>query len=211
MAERLTPQGEDGLGNISQATILSFIQQHKNSLERIAEAKAGVKFENKAHKDLRKRIKDAGLSLRAFDLAIEERDREDREEEERHYRYIMAAIGNSLMERDGIPVTGVMPGDPLGPPVTRVWLSEIDPGLEMPEHRDLRLDRVEADGYQAGKAGYDTSTNPHQIGSEEHALWANAWMRGQGDKVREEIAPPQDQPKRGPGRPRKDASNGVSP
>ncbi len=42
---------------------------------------------------------------------------------------------------------------------------------------------ADENGYKAGRARDDASTNPHEPGSAAHAAWARGWQRGQGEEV----------------------------
>jgi len=42
---------------------------------------------------------------------------------------------------------------------------------------------ADENGYKAGRARDDATTNPHEAGSAAHAAWARGWQRGQGEEV----------------------------
>lgn len=174
MAERLTAADgpADALGNISQASILNFIQELKAAESEIGTALVGCKNARAGRKAIFKRIKDAGIRRDAFDRAYADNERfaGDREEEDKHYRYLMAMLGK--------PVAGdEAPAE----------------SIETPQHRELRMDKVRADGVSAGRSGYNAGLNPWEPGSEPHAEWQNGWIEGQAAKVHDELSPPQDQ------------------
>jgi hypothetical protein len=49
---------------------------------------------------------------------------------------------------------------------------------------------AEENGYKAGRAREDASTNPHEAGSAACAAWARGWHRGQGEEVMATFKPP---------------------
>lgn len=171
MAERLTAADSGDLSNITQATILNFVQEMKKAESDIGAALAECKNARQGRKDLRKRIKGSGIRLDVFDRAYADHTRaeDDREDEEKQYRYLMAALGA-----------------PVG--------AQLDLIMDVAPRGNEIIDR---DGFDAGKAGFDASTNPYGAGSESHAIWLNAWTRGQAAKVENEIKPPQDQRRAG--------------
>lgn len=188
MAERLSEELKKS--NISAVTINGFLEEYDDADETVNQAVA-------ARKDLRKRIKGAGINLAAFDRARKSLDKsgEKREEEDHHYRLIMAAAGK-----------------PVGP--------QIDLGLEnetqTPEQRAAesvaRGKRIDNEGFDAGHKGRRADLNPWTPGTEEFARWHNAWTRGQAQKVEDQHretapAPAGGTEVRRRGRPRKDAQS----
>jgi hypothetical protein len=172
MATTLRPGETEALGNISQATILAFNEEY-------AGAEAEVKQAGEARRGIRNRIKAAGIRLKAWDKMQRDLQIEQgvRDEEERHYRYLMAAVSEPVAYENG--------HDREAPP-----LIEVDG-----ESIAARMKRIDGAGYDLGRAGEDARNNPHPPGSEEHMRWLNAWTRGQADKVSAEISessPPQD-------------------
>jgi hypothetical protein len=52
--------------------------------------------------------------------------------------------------------------------------------------RKLELGRVQSDGYNTGRAGGTLDDNPHQAGTEDYALWAEAFTQSRHDAQEEE-------------------------
>ncbi len=176
MAERLTSKDAGGdLGNVSQASILNFIQELKAAESEVGSAMEACREARKGPKAIYKRIKDAGIRRDAFDRAYADNERvaEDREEEDRHYRYLMAMLGKPVQE-DESPQAGD------------------GTDMETDEHRALRMEKVCGDGFSAGRSGFDASINPWPNASDEWATWLTNWSLGQAAKVEDEIKPPQD-------------------
>jgi len=43
--------------------------------------------------------------------------------------------------------------------------------------------KAEENGYRTGRARESADSNPHEVGSSQHAAWARGWHRGQGEEV----------------------------
>jgi hypothetical protein len=176
----------DATAQFSQATVLGFFDEYLAADDAVAEAVG-------ARKDLRARIKGEGISLAAFDKARKDArmSGEEREERDRHYRRIMAFIGK---------------------PVGFQGAFSFDQSPEDAAQVDVsRLKAVDADGYEAGRAGHKASLNSWTPGTEEHSRFHTAWLRGQAEKVTAEIQPADAAPKRSRGRPRKNGAQAAAP
>jgi hypothetical protein len=161
LAEALHPGVMDGLGNVSQATILNFHAEYKEANDAVDEAVG-------ERKNLRARIKGAGINLKAWDRMLKDAEKsgERREEEDRHYRYLMAALSKP------VGVNGGGHGyEAANDPVDNRSPEEIV------ADQVARLKAIDAEGADAARRGDNASTNPWTPGTEEHARWHNAWMR----------------------------------
>jgi hypothetical protein len=153
-------------GNVSQATFLAFIDEYAEADQLIAEAVG-------ARKDLRKRIKGAGLRLSAFDRARAEAEKaaEEREEEDREFRRNMVWLGKPMGHQADF-FGGVEPAVPEGANGVD------DEGLS--EHQ---VRQVEQAGLDAGRLGHERGSNPWSAGTFLHEHWDEMWLAGQVEEI----------------------------
>jgi hypothetical protein len=149
-------------GNVTQATFLQFVDEYSDVDQAVAQA-VGMR------KDLRKRIRGAGLNLAAFDRSRAEAEKsgDKREEEDREFRRNMAWLGKPIgFQADwvGAPSTSSGPR-PNGEDTAAVA-----------EHQ---VHQVEAHGEAAGEAGRERGANPWSPGTLLYQTWDTAWMAGQ--------------------------------
>jgi hypothetical protein len=164
-------------GNITQATFIGFINEYSDVDQVVSEA-LGMR------KNLRKRIKGAGLNLVAFDRARAEaaRSTEEREEEDREFRRNLAWLGKPLgYQLDWIG--GAEAATPNG-----------EDEAEIAQHQ---VHQVELAGKQAGEDGRNRSANPWTAGSFLHERWDESWLAGQ-DVLAQRIKPAEPRRARAP-------------
>jgi ribosome modulation factor len=180
------PAGATEPVQFTQATALDFIDQHLDADREIMSALSAVKDKRKHRKDLREEIKEAGISLHAFDEMLEKAklSGSERELRDRQYRALMSFIGKPIGHQGMFD---------LGPQSAEYKLAA----------HDHRLRSADAEGHKAGLAGDKIDTCTWPTGSEEAAVWMTAWQRGQRARVEQMGEPPE---KRGRGRPRKAAT-----
>ncbi len=156
MAEALSEAGGNYFGNVTQAAFLGFLDQCADSDREVAEAVA-------ARKDLRSKIKAAGIPLKAFDRARKDGavSGEVREREEAWYRRLMA-----------------WQNKPFGFQASMDFSSD-DPDQQAVNVHQLKT--VDNEGFDAGKNGKKRETNPYTPGSEMAQRWDSAWLRGQAE------------------------------
>lgn len=149
--------------NVTRNSILGFIDEYLTADDAVDTAVG-------ERKDLRKRIKGAGIDLKAFDRMRRDSQRsgEERERDDREYRRYMAFIGK-----------------PVG---TQTSFTFVDDEQEETEEEGSatqlrRLNAAEREGLKAGKDGQRADSNPWTPGSEEFARWSDAWQQGQAEKV----------------------------
>lgn len=201
MADALARRGKDGdpspVGTMTAAQWFDFLGQYTL-------ADTAVKEANAKRKELRDKIKialvDADL-IEAFDRARKSRDLSG------EYRAKQEAAYARLMDFERKPVG-------------------YQGGLQLPM-TSADAARVDFEGLEAGKSKHNRGDNPYVPGSDEFARWDDAWLRGQAtiassltDDPAKKAAtlgvinggkgtPDADKPKRGPGRPRKNAAEST--
>lgn len=184
MADKLngsTPPGP-GHNSMSSEQFLTFLSELDEAEAEHGSALAACKEPKKKIKDVRKRIKDAGFDLKAFDRAREDATRpaSEREREHQQHQMMMAwqrkPIGTQATIFDAPPLTFSV----------------------------AELKMVDNQGFVAGKSGERADANPHapMDGNEAAARWHSAWIRGQAAMVEADIKTP-DTGKKKVGRPRK--------
>jgi AT hook motif len=185
MAESLNSGAEHGRNSVdvSQAISLEF---HTEMDDLDTEAKAL----REARKRLRLRVKQAGINLIGFDRARKDRDRSgiDREALDLEYRRQLAWMSKPV---------GFQP---------HLDLDEaVDEGMQALNVHELH--RVDTDGFEAGKAGYKREVNPWSPSTEAYQRWDMAWIRGASiaSTMGNGASTAAEPPKRGRGRPRKNA------
>jgi hypothetical protein len=159
-------------GNVTRETFVAFFDEAKNADQMVAEAIA-------ARKDLRKRIKGAGLNLPAFDRSrqLAEMSGDRREEEDAALRQMMAWLNMPLgFQADW--VGGQAARSSNGEDIT-----------EQQQHQ------VSNAGYKAGLDGVDRGRNPWTPATALAAIWDSGWLVGQTE-IAERLAPAEDAPKR---------------
>jgi hypothetical protein len=185
MAESLNSGAEHGRNSadVTQAISLGF---HTEMDDLDNEAK-GIR---EARKRLRLRVKQSGINLAGFDRARKDRDRSgvEREALDLEYRRQLAWMSKPV---------GFQP---------HLDLDEaVDEGMQALNVHELH--RVDNLGFEAGQNGHKREINPWTPSTEAYQRWDMAWVRGQAS-IASTMAPTgQDNgpPKRGRGRPRKDA------
>jgi hypothetical protein len=174
----------DTYGNITQATFLQFVDEYMD-VDAAVDQAVGMR------KDLRKRIKGAGISLAAFDRARRESGKSEdmREQDDREFRRLMAWLGKPIGTQ----------GDLFEPPPPNDEFEE--DGDDEAEYSPDQIYQTESAGRAAGEAGRPRDQNPWGVGSTMHARWDQGWMAGQGhlaERMRPESG---NGARRGPGRP----------
>jgi hypothetical protein len=152
-------------GNVSKASFLQFIDEYTDVDAAVAEA-VGMR------KDLRARIKGAGLNLSAFDRARKEAEKsgERREAEDREYRRNLEWLGKPLGYQSTM-------GYPAGPAANgedredRLAAEE----AAVSEHQ---AHQVSDAGHTAGKQGRARDQNPWTPGTYLHQVWDGGWNIG---------------------------------
>src|SRR6266566_8708780 len=171
------PETYEGSLNVTQGTYLGFLQEYRDADDAVAEAIG-------ERKDLRKRIKGAGINLKAFDRARRDSDKsgEIREEEDRWYRRLMNWLGK-----------------PVG---FQADMFADAPRTDADEAAvaERQVEMAEEAGEIAGRNGVDRAKNPWSPGTSLWEIYDRGWMRGQ-ERLAETLTP-SDSPKRGRGRPR---------
>jgi ribosome modulation factor len=112
--------------------------------------------------EIEARVGKAGL--KAFDRAREDdkRPASERETEDALYRRIMRWLRKPLGTQAGMFDDDDVPMRPFTP---------------------SELDRIEAQGHQAGLDGQRMDSCPHNPGGEDYARWINGWKSGQAEAV----------------------------
>jgi ribosome modulation factor len=150
-------------GNVTKATFLQFYDEYTDVDAAVAEA-VGMR------KDLRARIKGAGLNLHAFDRARKEAEKsgERREAEDREYRRNLEWLGKPL----GYQST-------MGYPEQRPPANGDDrfkaADAAVSEHQ---AHQVSDAGHAAGLGGRARDQNPWTPGTFLHQAWAGGWNIG---------------------------------
>jgi hypothetical protein len=175
-----------GDGNITQATFLEFVDEYTTADQLVAEALG-------ARKDLRKRIKGAGLNLSAFDRARAEAEKaaDVREEEDREFRRNMDWLGKTL----GYQADFFGGGEPAVPE----GANGVD-GEGISEHQ---VRQVEQAGLNAGRLGHERGSNPWSPDTFLHEHWDDMWVAGQ-EEIARSMGPQEESAetvRRGRGRP----------
>lgn len=178
------------LGDASPALMHEFLARYDGYLDE-------RKTINKIGKELRKDIEKAGIPLPAWDQFVKLRDEPGivRERNDAAFR--------ELMRWDLKPI-GLQASMDLSP-------SQGSPELNVHE-----LKRVDNEGYEAGREPKaKRERNPYPPGTEAAQRWDVAWLRGQADiastltddpKKAEAAKAAGEAPKRGRGRPRREAA-----
>ncbi len=188
MADPLSSQRHGA--NVSQATYLEFKDSYADADKAVADAVS-------ERKDLRAKIKAAGIPLAAFDRSRRDSEKsgETREAEEIWYRRMMAWSQKPVGFQASMDLAAS---------------AGTDPGLAALSTSELK--RIDMEGYEAGKGGRRKDSNSYTPGTEAYQRWDVAWLRGQaeiastlGDKAPKRgkaAAPAPNGEKRGRGRPR---------
>jgi hypothetical protein len=171
----------DAGGNITKEGLYDFIERHEKIDESIGEAQYTVRALKKQRKELRGLITAAGHTLSVFDetMAKVAMSFEERESLDRKLRRNMAWLGM-----------------PLG------TQSEMFTEEEVEVPAEIQVSRVRRAGEGAGKAGRERQENPWPAGSLLWATWDEGWRVGKEATAQTTI----DAPKRGRGRPKKNAA-----
>ena len=171
MAESLSSERQ-GSNGPDRAGFLDFVERHGDIESELLEAQETVRSIRRRRKDLRKLIAGEGHNIDEFDRALRDADRsgEEREAADRAYRRNMEWLGKPVGYQTSFDLAGAAP-------------APIQWGV-----RDLK--RVDREGFDAGKAGERADRNSYSPGTEPFARWHSAWLRGQAEKVTDEIKPP---------------------
>jgi hypothetical protein len=169
-----------GSNQVSQAGYLEFIDSYADADKAVADAVAD-------RKDLRAKIKAAGIPLAAFDRSRRDSEKsgEIREAEEIWYRRMMTWRQKPV----GFQASMDMAAG-----------GAVDPGLAALSTSELK--RIDMEGFEAGKGGRRKDSNSYTPGTEAYQRWDTAWLRGQAE-IASTLGDPA--PKRGRGRPPKAA------
>lgn len=151
------------LPGLSQAEFLEYLDQYNDADNVVKQAVA-------ARNRLRKDIAAKGVPLAALDRVRKDVQKSGaiREQEDAAYRRMMAW----QLKPVGFQASMDIANDPT-----------VDPG-----HRALavhELKQIDNEGFDAGKAGHRADRNQYTPGTEAHARWHTAWLRGQAEKVGE--------------------------
>ena len=174
MAESLSSERQ-GSNGPDRAGFLDFVEKHNGIEDELLDAKETVRSINRRRKDLRKLIAIEGHDIDEFDRALKDAKRSgaEREAADKIYRRNMEWLGKPIGYQTALDLAGAAP--------VEFSVSE--------------LKRVDREGFDAGKAGERADRNSYSPGTEAFARWHSAWLRGQAEKVTDEIKPP-DAPKR---------------
>jgi hypothetical protein len=147
----------NAIPNVTQATFLQFIDEYHGVDQAVAEA-VGMR------KDLRKRIRGAGLNLAAFDRARTEAEKsgDKREDEDREFRQYMNWLGK-----------------PIGYQADWVGAPPPPDGEDTAAIAEHQIHQVETHGRAAGEAGHNRGSNPWSPGTMLYTVWDESWMAGQ--------------------------------
>lgn len=161
-------------GDNSQAAFLGFIEEYADVDAAVAQA-VGMR------KDLRARIRGAGINLAAFDRARAEAEKsgEKREAEDREYRRLMLWLGKPVGYQAGLFSDGET--------------DEVLPD-EVSSVTDHQRMQVEGAGGAAAATGKPRDSNPWTPGTELWALWDGGWERTATAATTNGSAPPDDAP-----------------
>jgi hypothetical protein len=187
MSDAATPEKA---GGNSRVAFLEFIEAYEDIDQAVAEA-VGMR------KDLRARIKGAGLNLTAFDRARKESNKsaEKRTEEDRAYRAMMAWLGKPIGTQANLfaelePVERVEPLARSEPPLPLDLQQAITQEAPKPEQAarpddsamrfsEAQIQRVFDHGQQAGLSGLARANNPWNTGTYLCQRWDEGWLDGQ--------------------------------
>jgi hypothetical protein len=172
----------DSDGNVTKASFLQFIDEYTDVDAAVAEA-VGMR------KDLRARIKGAGLNLSAFDRARKEAEKsgERREAEDREYRRNLEWLGKPL----GYQST-------MGYPEQRPPANGDDRfKAEQAAVSEHQVHQVSDAGHAAGKLGRARDQNPWSPGSYLHQVWDGGWNIGAEALAQSRIPEPEAPKRRG--------------
>jgi ribosome modulation factor len=172
----------DSDGNVTKASFLAFFDEYTDVDAAVAEA-VGMR------KDLRARIKGAGLNLHAFDRARKEAEKsgERREAEDREYRRNLEWLGKPL----GYQSTMGFPAAANGEDCEARLAAEEAAVSEHQAHQ------VSDAGHTAGKAGRARDQNPWTPGSYLHQVWDGGWNVGAEALAQSRIPDPEAPKRRG--------------
>lgn len=172
---------EERQTNITQSTFLQFVDEYNDVDQAVSEA-VGMR------KDLRKRIRGAGLNLAAFDRARvqAEKSGDKREEEDREFRRYMGWLNKPIgYQSDWIDPERRAAISPNGP----------DGGEDIAAVSEHQKRQVELAGHSAGEAGRDRDANPWSPGTLLYTVWDGAWLDGQ-EVLASKILPPETAPRK---------------
>lgn len=142
--------------NVSPDMYIGWLEEYDAADEAIAQAVA-------ERKDLRAKIKAAGIPLKAFDRA-----RAD------------AAKASAVREHEAVWYQTMLAWQ--GKPVGYQASMDLDDDA-MAAAYQRRLSVADKEGYETGKAGRAADECSWPAGSEGAQRWLSAWTRGQSDKV----------------------------
>ena len=182
MADSLAGRaGHNGTEDANPAEFFEFKDAYNDADEECRRAVA-------ARKDLRAKIKAAGIPLASWDRWRRDTQKSGavRENEDVWYR--------RMMIWDLKPVGFQASAD----------FTSTDPGMAALNTSELH--RIDMEGLAAGKAGHRRDSNSYTPGTEAFQRWDTAWMRGDAERTPAGDAAANGGIKRGRGRPRKDAS-----
>lgn len=207
MAEALASAG---IGhNLSRASFLDFCTDHSRVERELAEVAETRRSLNRRRKDLRKNMAAAGVDIEMFDRHLVDVELTPEELAAQALSYAQ------MMEWRARP-PGYQPSLDMG-------ANQTDDERAFNVHE---LHAVDGEGFDAGKAGHRSDSNPYKPGTESFMRWHNAWTRGQtvavgemggqGDRTTTPAASgsaattgraggADPAPRRRPGRPRKNA------
>lgn len=206
MARTLTsdagaPPPERSGGNLTAETFQDFYRQAKSAQGEIADAAKDVAAARAVLRGVYKRAETDGINVAMLKTVIKlgELDTDELAANDRdlaRYRaWLNLPVGSE-------PELGLAGG---AGPASR-FAGGAGNGSEaanqpenMSEHQRWQIEEA---GISAGKAGTAAANNPWIVGTFNHQLWHEGWLKGQGAKVSTEVGVA---PKRGPGRPRKAA------
>lgn len=181
----------DAGGNLSPESVRAFIDEYDDYQQELDDARASCKGPAKRIRELRKRVQDAGMSLRVFDRMREDMDlpATERNDDLRQYHQVMQYIGKPVTYQGGFVFE-----DPAGADVETAMATE------------RQRARIADHGYTAGKAGKSNDINPWEQGTHAAVHWQDNWRRGYDEFSEEQARLAADMaptaPKRGPGRPK---------
>lgn len=161
----------DSDGNVSKASFLAFFDEYTDVDAAVAEA-VGMR------KDLRARIKGAGLNLSAFDRARKEAEKsgERREAEDREYRRNLEWLGKPL----GYQSTMGFAAAPQAAANGAMGGADREASLaaEKAAVSEHQAHQVSDAGHAAGLGGRARDQNPWSPGSYLYQVWDGGWNIG---------------------------------
>jgi hypothetical protein len=160
---------------------LTFLAELTDAESDLGEAMAACKGPRKDIKDIKKRIAER-MSIEAFERARADRMKpgHQRVEEAAEYARAMAWLGRPIGNQSAMEFTVKNPGD-------------------------VELKAIDIEGYEAGRAGHDQTTNTYTPGDERWARFQTSWQQGWDAWMKEQTERAEDlapEPKRR-GRPKK--------